>query len=285
MRIFISYARANEGRLPEITQALHAHEVWFDRKLGAGVEWWREIEQQIASAHCFLALVSADSEQSEFCGKELAIARRLEKAVVPVLIDDHPIPEGLADNQAIDLSRGLNADTVATLLNGLFEIERQVFNPLRRAAEGGAAHEVLSRLTLVSASDRKRRTYEAFLDSEITTVPLSIVELQDVDPHVVALDKVEKAYAVLRRPVIVEQSALAVRAWEDSPAPWRPHLRAPSGSTPCVACSRASTTVTSSRSRSRLSPTARSGAASSGRCRAGSRPSRGATRGPYGIRS
>jgi non-canonical purine NTP pyrophosphatase (RdgB/HAM1 family) len=218
MRIFISYARANKGRLLEIAQALRSHEVWFDQKLGVGTDWWREIEQQIAGAHCFLALISADSEQSEYCGRELAVARKLGKPIAPVLLDTTEIPAELRDIQTIDLSAGgLDAETTAKLLNGLFEIERQVFNPLRRATDGPKAQEMLSQLTLVSTNERKRRTYEAFLDSEITAIPLAVGELQDVDPSVVALDKVDKAYAILRRPVIVEQSAFAMRAWGGFP--------------------------------------------------------------------
>src|SRR5690242_13293398 len=68
----------------------------------------------------------------EYCQKEWAVAQRLGKPIAPVLLKSTPVPDELNKLQIIDLTKGLTHTATAGLLNGLFEIERVVSNPLLR---------------------------------------------------------------------------------------------------------------------------------------------------------
>jgi XTP/dITP diphosphohydrolase len=221
MKIFVSYSRADKASILEIVQALKIHDVWFDDRLNMGQEWWDEIERQIAASHCFLYVLSPESLASEYCQKEWAVARRLGKPVAPVMLKTAPVPDELKKLQIIDVSQGLTHMTAVGLLNGLFEIERVVSNPLRRntlSAAGNHARKLaIGDLTFVTRSDHKKLRYEQTLGVQLQVNPIPLDVIQSVDPAEVALKKVQQAHQIVRRPVFVEQSALAVRAWGGLP--------------------------------------------------------------------
>ncbi|MBZ0300624.1 MAG: TIR domain-containing protein [Anaerolineae bacterium] len=220
MKIFISYARANKEVVLEILQPMKSHEIWFDDRLNIGQDWWVEIQHEIAACHCFMLLISPQSLISEYCQKELEYARKLNKPIAPVLIAPTGIPEDLQKLQIIDLSAGLIPATTVALLNGLFEIERLVFNPLR--ASGSQQSPTTRRLSIsdlyfVSRSQTKRVIYEQILGATLQFMPIEIDEIQRVDPTEIALRKVQEAFQMMNKPVFVEQTALAVRAWGGLP--------------------------------------------------------------------
>lgn len=219
MKIFISYARVNKSEVQELAQTLRAHEVWMDNKLDIGQEWWAEIEQQIAACHCFLFVISPRSLESEYCQKELAFAQKLGKPIAPVMLEKAPFPPELGKLQIIDVSEGLTLSAVTRLLNGLFEIERQVFNPLRPTANaaGKTSKLAIADLLFVTTNDYKKLAYEAILGVRMQTSPITITDIQHIDAGEVALHKVKQAYYMLKKPVFVEQAALAVRAWGGFP--------------------------------------------------------------------
>jgi len=61
--------------------------VWYDREIQAGMEWEREIERRLNTAHIILLLVSADFVHADYCyGKEMQRALEMhEKGKVRVL--------------------------------------------------------------------------------------------------------------------------------------------------------------------------------------------------------
>jgi XTP/dITP diphosphohydrolase len=220
MKIFVSYSRADKASILEIVQALKIHDVWFDDRLNMGQEWWDEIERQIAASHCFLYVLSPESLASEYCQKEWAVARRLGKPVAPVLLKPAPVPDELSKLQIIDVSNGLSQATTVGLLNGLFEIERVASNPLLRNKQGEVNHArklAIADLTFVTRSEHKKLRYEQTLGVKLQVNPIPLDVIQSVDAAEVALKKVQQAYQIVRRPVFVEQSALAVRAWGGLP--------------------------------------------------------------------
>lgn len=221
MKIFVSYSRADKPSILELVQALRIHNVWFDDRLNVGQEWWNEIERQIAASHCFMYVLSPESLASEYCQKEWAVARRLGKPIAPILLKPTPVPDEISKLQIIDLTKGLTHTATAGLLNGLFEIERVVSNPLLRnkSADSDSHGRKLSiaDLTFVTRSEHKKLRYEQTLGAKLNVNAIPLDVIQRVDPGEVAVYKVQQAHQILRRPVFVEQSALAVRAWGGLP--------------------------------------------------------------------
>ncbi len=213
MKIFISYARVDKEQVLEIAQALNVHDVWFDDRLNIGENWWREIETRIAEAPCFLYVLSPESLQSEWCQKELQTARKLGKSIAPVQIKPAALPDDLRQLHVIDLANGLTRENTVRLLNGLFAIERVIFNPLRpfRNPNDTAPRLAISDLVFATTNRPKQDAYQEILGRNLQTIPIQLDDIQQVDAGQVALHKVRQAYDILKRPVFVEQSALAIR--------------------------------------------------------------------------
>lgn len=219
MKIFISYAHADAEHLLPIQKALEIHDIWFDQRLSVGQAWWEEIEQQIAQADCFIFLLSPQSLQSEYCQKELDQALRLNKPIAPVMIEQMDIPEKISKFQVIPVLDGFTPDATVRLLNGLFEIERLVFNPLKRISQKFESSPTLSVTELYFATNNrfKLHMYEQILGTPLQSASIDLNDIQHLDAGEVAIDKAKRAYEILKKPVFVEQSALAIRAWGGLP--------------------------------------------------------------------
>ncbi len=126
MKIFVSYARVDKPYCVRVIETLRAHEVWYDQRLYAGQDWWQEILRRLDWCEVFIYLLSPDSIASRYCRRELEIARRLQRDIIPVLIDrDAIMPESLRHWQYVDLADSLTAENVAQLLNAILIIERE----------------------------------------------------------------------------------------------------------------------------------------------------------------
>lgn len=126
MRIFVSYARVDKPYCIQIVETLDVHDVWFDQRLYAGQNWWKEILRRLDWCEGFIYLLSPDSLASEYCRKEYELAKNLGRHIIPVLIRDQTvIPEVISDLQYVNLSKGLTTDGVRNLLNSVYLAERQ----------------------------------------------------------------------------------------------------------------------------------------------------------------
>ncbi len=126
MKIFVSYARVDKPYCIRIIETLHAHDVWYDQRLYAGQDWWKEILRRLDWCEVFIYLLSPDSVASLYCRRELEIARRLKRQIIPVLINkDTVLPDKMRDWQYVDLSEKLTVENVAQLLNSILVVERQ----------------------------------------------------------------------------------------------------------------------------------------------------------------
>ncbi len=219
MNIFISYAHEDSTHLIEIERALGIHDVWFDKRLQLGQLWQQEIEREIGAAHCVLFLLSSRSLASDWCQRELDIALKLEKPIAPLMIEAVELPERLGKFQIINAVEGFSSDTTVKLLNGLFEIERQMFNPLRagRSPQKRSAKLSIADLYFATTNQRKKQMYERILNVELQTTPVQLQDIQHIDAAEVAMVKAQQAYEVLKKPVFVDHAALAIRAWGGLP--------------------------------------------------------------------
>lgn len=127
MKLFISYARVDKAFCVQIANHLDIHEIWYDDRLYAGQNWWKEILRRLEWCDIFIYLLSPDSVSSPYCRQEFEIARKLNKPIMPILIDkDAVIPEKLRDVQYADMSGGLTTDSIRILYNALYIVEREM---------------------------------------------------------------------------------------------------------------------------------------------------------------
>lgn len=95
--LFISHASADDGFVRALRMALadHGQHGWIDsRELRGGSPLWTDIERAITQAKAFAVIVSPAALQSEWMGKELAHAVRLQKQrgkasfpIIPIALD------------------------------------------------------------------------------------------------------------------------------------------------------------------------------------------------------
>lgn len=89
MNLFFSYSRAQKDEVVDLVDFLSIyHEGWFDSKIGAGNEWWKEILSQIRNCDVFVFVLSEASNHSKACMAELKYANALGKHMVILQVDE-----------------------------------------------------------------------------------------------------------------------------------------------------------------------------------------------------
>ncbi len=125
MKLFVSYARVDKPYCVQIADTVDVHETWYDQRLYAGQNWWKEILRRLDWCEGFIYLLSPDSIASEYCRKEFELARSLGKHIFPVVIRENTaVPETLQDVQYVDLTKGITPEAVKVLLNSIYIAER-----------------------------------------------------------------------------------------------------------------------------------------------------------------
>jgi len=111
MRIFISYSRQNQQDVKGLAQDFEdlQHDVWFDRDLVGGQDWWVYILAQIREADLFVYAVGPEALKSLACQREFTYACDLHIRILPIKVADEVsmplLPPGLAKVQFVDYSR------------------------------------------------------------------------------------------------------------------------------------------------------------------------------------
>jgi ABC-type nitrate/sulfonate/bicarbonate transport system substrate-binding protein len=119
-RVFISYARPNRPDVDQLAGHLDALgcDVWIDKSLHGGQDWWEEILTQIAGCDVFIAIVSHEAQISVACQRELEWADKLGKPLLPVAVQ--PVPKALTSRlvklHIIDYSSPADRDRAALAL-------------------------------------------------------------------------------------------------------------------------------------------------------------------------
>src|SRR5689334_4469839 len=97
VKIVFCYAHEDEKMLIQLKKHLTALqkngfiETWYDRDIGAGVEWELEIDRQINNAHIILLLISKDFIASNYCySKEMKVTLERHECggarVIPIIL-------------------------------------------------------------------------------------------------------------------------------------------------------------------------------------------------------
>jgi len=106
--VFCSYPRARAADVTRIAGHFEdlGQDVWLDRALSGGQEWWDTILDRIRSCDCFVFLVCEEGLQSRACRAELDYAVATDRTILPVTagpaIPDAVLPRALSRLQHID---------------------------------------------------------------------------------------------------------------------------------------------------------------------------------------
>src|SRR5579871_2519563 len=132
-QIFISYSRSDRMNLDALATPIRnvfGHDnLWFDEAIPGGKDWLKVIIDEIEKCDLFIYLVSSDSLASDFCQQELREALRLNKQILPVIVQrlKEPYPAQIASDlgnilnsiQYVDLSTGLNPSNLEKLFGSI----------------------------------------------------------------------------------------------------------------------------------------------------------------------
>ncbi|MBQ4548752.1 MAG: toll/interleukin-1 receptor domain-containing protein [Bacteroidales bacterium] len=136
--VFISYSRKDKAIVDEIRQLLDANSItyWLDtEKIRTGSEFMGDIVGAIEKSDLVLFISSVNSNASHNVAKEISIADKFKKTILPVRIDDAPyssvieydligvdyIDYSIRSNESLEklrksiLARLLISDTLAAL--------------------------------------------------------------------------------------------------------------------------------------------------------------------------
>src|SRR6266516_311595 len=97
IEIFVSYAHKDEKLRQGLEKQLKALQrrrlidVWYDREIGAGAEWEREIDRHLSTAQIILLLISPDFMDSDYCysiemKQAIEQHKRGEACVIPIIL-------------------------------------------------------------------------------------------------------------------------------------------------------------------------------------------------------
>ncbi len=163
--VFVSYARPDRERVAAVVQALEARglSVWWDHHLAGGAAYAREIEEALRSARAVIVAWSANSVRSDWVRDEAALGLELGR-LVPVLLDDAPIPLGFGQFHTIDFARWSGRDDAGEIGHLLRAIER--------TGEGEAVQRIAA---AAARSQRRPWPRRAVLIGGAVALPLAAV--------------------------------------------------------------------------------------------------------------
>jgi hypothetical protein len=127
--IFISYSRKDETFIKQLYQELTGRglSAWYDRfNIGVGTQWTEEIVKGIRDCRVFVLALSPDSAASVNVRKELDLAQRYQKQIVPLIWRKVDIPVAmeyqLAGIQWIEFNETASPEKFEQLANVLRRI-------------------------------------------------------------------------------------------------------------------------------------------------------------------
>lgn len=126
MKIFMCYARVDKPFCREIVRIIDNHEIFVDDRFYAGDDWWEIILERLAWCDVLIFLISVHSLKSVYCKRELNIAMRHGKRIMPILLDEAAIPhipKELSKLHWADLTGAMTDEVVQWIHDSLLKIE------------------------------------------------------------------------------------------------------------------------------------------------------------------
>lgn len=105
--VFISYSRKNQEYARRLAEDIRKHgfDVWIDDRIDSGERWWATIVNAIEVCSAFVVIMSPYSEGSEWVEREVLLAQRENKPIIPLLFDGKGFAL-LITTQCVDVSDG-----------------------------------------------------------------------------------------------------------------------------------------------------------------------------------
>ena len=129
-QIFVSYARSDQEQVFPIVEKLREKglQLWIDHEGIHGAKLWsQEIVHAIEGCKVFILFASSTAFQSQNVTKELALASESRKHILPVFIEDAPIPTAmkyqLAGIQHLIHQKGQAQQTIDNILRTLSNLD------------------------------------------------------------------------------------------------------------------------------------------------------------------
>jgi formylglycine-generating enzyme required for sulfatase activity len=122
--IFLSYSRRDTVMMQKVRDDLRraGFTVWTDEGLEVGTpSWTRDIDLAIRNTGCLVVLLSPDSYQSEWVGREIAFAQTHKKRIFPMLVrgdETNAIPFQLAQHNYVDIRKNYD-DGIARMMRDI----------------------------------------------------------------------------------------------------------------------------------------------------------------------
>jgi len=128
--VFLSYDRDDAARARPVAAALEraGHSVWWDKHIGGGSQYAKEIEQALNTADVVVVLWSSSSVESPWVRDEAGSGRDRGR-LVPLSLECTAPPLGFRQFQSIDLGAWKGRGRVPRLPEILSAIERQLKEP------------------------------------------------------------------------------------------------------------------------------------------------------------
>ncbi|HAB17728.1 MAG TPA: toll/interleukin-1 receptor domain-containing protein [Verrucomicrobiota bacterium] len=108
-RAFVSHSARDDSYVAELDALLRAagfDDVFNDvNSIKPDEQFWSEIESGIGECDMLFVVITAAATSSDWVRREVEFARRLGKKVIPLLVEDCPVPPVFADRDVIDLRR------------------------------------------------------------------------------------------------------------------------------------------------------------------------------------
>ena len=95
--IFVAYSHKNAVEAAQIIGPLQeeGYRIWFDQGIAPGRKYNEVIARKILDCSLFMPLLSGSFYQSDYCMDEIIFARDNGKTIIPIFLEDTPVPPEL----------------------------------------------------------------------------------------------------------------------------------------------------------------------------------------------
>ena len=110
-KIFLSYSHNDRDKARQIANELRKAnlDIWFDEyEIKVGESLIEKIRQAMGKSNYVVMIISKDSVKSKWLNKELDIAIKANKKILPILIDNVNLPEQVSSIKYADFNKDYN---------------------------------------------------------------------------------------------------------------------------------------------------------------------------------
>lgn len=150
MKLFISYRSLDSEKVDKIVARLRSlktsdgsprYTLWQDKySIPDGHDWWEAIVDAIIDCQVFIFMVSRESVQNANCRAELRYARKRNRPVLPIILEDEFFYNDATGKNDIDYWESIPQELIDLRAQFLFYEGTSFISGVERALNGFAAH-------------------------------------------------------------------------------------------------------------------------------------------------